>query len=170
MTIAEALRSEFDRQMAITRRVLERLPEDRLDWRPHAKSWTVRDLATHLLTLPTWVNETIQKDVLEFSSARPEEFRPKPLATVADALARFDRNVASARACFEGVPDERLHGDWSMAKDGRTIMTSPRTAVLRDWVLNHNIHHRAQLGVYLRLLDVPVPQTFGPTADEPGGF
>jgi len=158
---------EFDHIMAGTRRSLERVPEARFDWRPHPRSWTLRELATHLAQLPQWGTMTIRTSELDLMPAG--QSRPAtavPVTSHAELMERFDRHVTEARAAIAGAVDSDLRGIWSLKMAGRTIDSRPRIEVLRSHVLNHIIHHRAQLGVYLRLLDVPVPMQFGPTADE----
>jgi uncharacterized damage-inducible protein DinB len=163
MSISDSLLPEFDREAANTRKVLERVPEDRFGWKPHEKSWTMGALATHLATLPVWARMTIEKDSIDIS--HPVE---NPEAkTSAELLERFDANAASAREAIAGVDDEGLLAPWSLAAGGKTMFTLPRITVLRTFVMNHTVHHRAQLCLYLRLNDVPVPGLYGPSADEP---
>lgn len=165
MGLSNAMLPEFDYEMANTRKTLERVPEDKLDWRPHEKSMTMRGLATHLANLPSWAVHGVNLDELDIAPGgvpvRAEEVR-----SPAEAVELFDRNVAAARAAIASASDEHLRQRWSLLSNGRTVMTLPRTAVLRTFVMNHMIHHRAQLGVYLRLNDVPVPSLYGPSADE----
>jgi uncharacterized damage-inducible protein DinB len=156
---------EFDQEMANTRKTLARVPEDKLDWRPHEKSMTMGGLATHLANLPSWAAHGINLDELDVAP-NGVPFRVEQIKSRAEALENFDRNVADARAAITGASDEHLFKPWALLSNGRTIMTMPRVAVLRSFVLNHMIHHRAQLGVYLRLNDIPVPSVYGPTADE----
>jgi uncharacterized damage-inducible protein DinB len=167
MGLSEALLPEFDQEMANTRKTLARVPEDKLDWRPHEKSMTLGGLATHLANLPSWAAHGINLDELDVAP-NGVPFRVEQIKSRAEALENFDRNVAAARAAITGASDEHLFKPWSLLSNGKTIMTMPRVAVLRSFVMNHMIHHRAQLGVYLRLNDVPVPSVYGPTADEGG--
>jgi uncharacterized damage-inducible protein DinB len=159
---------EFDHEMANTRKTLERIPEDKLDWKPHEKSTTMRGLATHLSNLVSWAGLVIEKDQFD---AAPEgkPLRTKPVESVQETLETFDRNVAAARAAIQSASDEHLTKPWTLLAGGRTIFTQPRAGVLRGMIMNHTIHHRAQLSVYLRLNDVPVPALYGPSADE-GAF
>jgi len=157
---------EFDREMANTRKTLERIPEDKLDWKPHEKSTTMRGLATHLSNLVGWAVHTIEKDELDASPAGGEPLRAKPVESVQEALETFDKNVAAARAAIAGASDEHLMKPWTLMMGGKTIFTQPRMGVLRGFIMSHSIHHRAQLSVYLRLNDVPVPALYGPSADE----
>ncbi|MFL6207858.1 MAG: DinB family protein [Pyrinomonadaceae bacterium] len=165
MALSQSLLPEFDQEMANTRKTLARVPEDKLDWRPHEKSMTMGGLATHLANLPSWAAHGINLDELDVAP-NGVPFRVEQIKSRAEALENFDRNVADARAAITGASDEHLFKSWSLLSNGRTIMTMPRVAVLRSFVMNHMIHHRAQLGVYLRLNDIPVPSVYGPTADE----
>lgn len=166
MALRDALLPEFDHEMANTRKTLERVPDDRLDWKPHTKSTSMGGLATHLSNLPTWTNHTIDEDSLDLAP----EGKPLPTAPIIksqpELLELFDSNVAKARAAIASVSDEELFKPWTLMNSGNEILTLPKIAVLRGFVMNHNIHHRAQLGVYLRLNDIPVPSIYGPSADE----
>jgi uncharacterized damage-inducible protein DinB len=168
MALSEILLPEFDQEMAKTRRTLERVPEDKFDWKPHEKSMTLGRLATHLATLPSWTVETIKKDELDLAPAGAPPPRADPIASREELLSTFDRHVASGREAIAGASDEIFARPWSLLAGGQKIFTLPRAAVLRNFVLNHNVHHRAQLGVYLRLNDIPVPSIYGPSADEEG--
>ena len=166
MALKDALLPEFDQEMANTRKTLERVPEERLDWKPHPKSMAMGGLATHLSNLPTWANYTIDQDSLDLAP----EGKPLPSApevkSRAELLEIFDSNVAKARAAISSAGDEELFKPWTLLNNGKQLLTLPKVAVLRGFVLNHTIHHRAQLGVYLRLNDIPVPSIYGPSADE----
>src|SRR4051812_852084 len=157
MPIIDALLPEFEHEMANTRRVLERVPDDRLDWRPHPKSFTMGALATHLATLPSWTSETIHRTELDLAP----EGKPAPRTVEAksreELLKRFDDHLAAARAALTGVTDAALFQPWTLLSAGKQILSMPRIAVLRGFVISHTIHHRAQLGVYLRLNDISVP-------------
>ena len=169
MALSDALLPEFDQEMANTRRTLERVPEDKLDWRPHEKSTTLGGLTTHLSNLPSWASFALDRDALDIAPVGEPPLRLEQIKTVGEALEMFDKNVAAARAAIAGASDEQLQQTWTLLHGGRTVFALPRAAVLRTVVMNHIIHHRAQLGVYLRLNDVPVPSLYGPSADE-GGF
>ena len=169
MAIRDSLLPEFDMEMANTRKMLERVPVEKAGYKPHAKSGSLEWLALHVSDLPQWVVETVDKDELDFAPVGvPRPASPR-LESRDALLASFDQKVAAARAAIAGASDERLHGPWSLKAGGRVIFTMPRAAVLRSFVMNHLIHHRAQLGVYLRMNDVPVPGMYGPSADEKGG-
>ena len=162
MAIIDALLPEFDHEMTSTRKVLERIPEERFEWKPHQKSFSLGALATHVARLPTWGTETLTRSEIDLGNNVPGEAIPLK----SDLLAAFDRNVADARAALSGKTDAELMAMWSLKRNGKTLFTMPKTTVLRSFVLNHLIHHRAQLSVYLRLLDIPVPSLYGPSADE----
>jgi len=166
MGLSDSLLPEFDHEMANTRKTLERVPLEKSDWKPHAKSMAMGILATHLSNIPTWVNYTIGQDSLDLAPGG----EPLPSADLAksneELLAAFDENIAKARAAIAGAVEEDLFKPWTLMSNGSTILTMPKIAVLRSFVMNHLIHHRAQLGVYLRLNDIAVPSIYGPSADE----
>ena len=169
MPMIDALLPEFDHEMANTRKVLERVPEDRLDWRPHPKSWTLGALATHLATLPSWTVETFNRTELDIMPGGKAPAPQAPAQSRQELLDKFDGHVAAARSALSAATDAAMFQPWSLLSNGKAVMTLPRAAVLRSFILSHSIHHRAQLGVYLRLNDIPVPAIYGPSADE-GGF
>ena len=155
---------DLDHELANTRRTLERVPMDKLDWRPHAKSMTLGHLATHIAFTPFYGTHMIAHP--RFDTAAPMPPAP-PLPTTTEALlALFDANVADLKAALDGADDATLGGTWEMTHGETVLQSMPLSAALRAWVPNHLIHHRAQLGVYLRMLDVPVPGLYGPSADE----
>ena len=163
MPIVDALLPEFDHEMTTTRKVLERVPEDKFGWKPHAKSFSLGALATHVATLPTWGEETLKRLDIDIAGGQP----PAAPASKAELMATFDKNAAAMRSALTGKSDAELLAMWTLRRGGKTIFSMPKTAVLRSFVLSHLIHHRGQLSVYLRLLDVPVPSIYGPSADEP---
>ena len=165
MGFSNAMLPEFDQEMANTRKTLERVPDDKFDWKPHAKSFAMGSLASHLANLPGWTNVTIDMDEFDMAPAG-EPLRTEQLNSRAAVLETFDRNVAKARAAIENASDEHLFKSWTLLSGGHKILSLPRVACLRSFVMNHIIHHRAQLGVYLRLNDIPVPSIYGPSADE----
>jgi uncharacterized damage-inducible protein DinB len=166
MSIAEALLPEFDQEMANTRKTLERVPDDKLNWKPHPKSASFGQLGTHLATMPGWTLEAIGKESVDVAPPGEQPQAPEMLKSTKELVDRFDENVAKARAAIAGATDEHLFKDWTLLAGGRVILTMPRAAVIRSFVLNHTVHHRAQLGVYLRLNDIAVPAIYGPSADE----
>jgi uncharacterized damage-inducible protein DinB len=163
MSMAQALLAEFKQEMSTTRRCLERMPNDKLDWQPHKKSMTLGGLASHLVHLPTWTSFTLDKDGLDIAGDQPS---PEPISSTTMALDVFDKNVDAAGAVLEKATDDQFTAGWTLKSGGQTIFTMPKLAVLRSFVLNHMVHHRAQLGVYLRLNDLSVPSVYGPSADE----
>ena len=167
MAISHALLPEFDHEMANTRKTLERVPDDKLAWKPHEKSFAMGALASHLANLPGWANVTIDMDEFDMAPGG-EPLRSEQLNSKAEVLETFDQNVAKARAAIAGASDEHLFKSWTLLSNGKQILSLPRVACLRSFVMNHIIHHRAQLGVYLRLNDIPVPSIYGPSADESG--
>jgi uncharacterized damage-inducible protein DinB len=166
MPIKDALLPEFDHEMASTRKTLERVPEDKFGWKPHEKSMTMGRLAGHVAELPGWTVQTLKQDSLDIAPISGPPFQPKIATSRADLLAFFDKSVADGRAALASTSDEEMMKPWSLLAGGKTMMTMPKVAVLRTFVLSHGIHHRAQLGVYLRLNDVAVPSVYGPSADE----
>ena len=162
MAISDALVPEFDHEMTTTRKLLERVPEDKFDWKPHAKSFSLGALSAHVAALPGWGAETLNKSEVDIGSSQP----PSAPSSLAELLASFDRNVAATRAALTGKTDAEFMSVWSLKRGGHTVFTMPKTVVWRSFVLNHLVHHRGQLSVYLRLLDVPVPSIYGPSADE----
>ncbi|HXU08092.1 MAG TPA: DinB family protein [Blastocatellia bacterium] len=169
MSISQSLLPEFDQEMANTRKTLERVPTDKFDWKPHQKSFAMGALATHLATLPSWAAITIEKDSIDIAPQGEPPPKAEPCNSTEELLARFDGHIATARAAIAGASDEDLLKPWTLIAGGKTIFTLPRIAALRSFVMNHNVHHRAQLGVYLRLNDIAVPSIYGPSADE-GAF
>ena len=162
MTIAEAFLPEFDFEMATTRRVLERVPADRFAWKPHAKSRSLLELATHVTELPRW-GMRFEKDNFTVGSEKAPTH-----ATTADLLSRFDANVAAGRAALERAADDAMRSDFAVLKpNGEVFFHGPRQSLVRSALISHLVHHRGQLTVYLRLCDVPLPSVYGPTADLP---
>jgi uncharacterized damage-inducible protein DinB len=166
MPLSNALLPEFDHEMASVRKHLERVPDDKLAWKPHEKSMPMGRLAMHLAEIPGWVVPTIQQDSLDLAPPGSPEYKPRPAGSRQETLEAFDKNVRQARDLLESTSDAHLMKPWSLLFGGKTIFTLPRVATLRSFVFSHAIHHRAQLGVYLRLNDIPVPSSYGPTADE----
>jgi uncharacterized damage-inducible protein DinB len=164
MPMNQALLPEFDHEMANTRKTLERVPDDKLSWKPHQKSMSMGQLANHLANLPGWGADMMGKDSYDVATEpRPPEFKSRK-----EMLDAFDNNVKQAREAISKADDAQLGKPWSLLNGGQPIFTQPRAAILRGLIFNHLIHHRAQLGVYLRLNDVPVPSIYGPSADESG--
>ena len=165
MAITDALLPEFDHEMATTRRLLERVPAGRLAWKPHVKSMSLGQLAAHLAGVPGWVAVIINQD--SFDAGGEHAPQPEP-ASPSEILALFDKNVAAARNALASRTDAEYMAPWTFKQNGREMFTMPKVSVVRSFLLNHSIHHRGQLSVYLRLHDVPLPPIYGPTADERG--
>jgi uncharacterized damage-inducible protein DinB len=160
MTIAASHLQEFDQEMKTTRRVLERVPSDKGQWKPHAKSFSLGHLAQLVSWMPGWIAQTLKEPSLDLAGA------PKYSYEATETLLRgFDDNVKAARKAFETTTDADWSIPWSLKHGARTLFSAPRGVVVRQHI-SHLVHHRAQLGVYLRLIDVPVPSMYGPTADE----
>lgn len=167
MTYAEQILPEFDQEMASARKVLERIPDDKLDWKAHPKSNTIGWNANHLAEIPGWVEGTLRELSWDIAPIGGEPYQTPKLTTAKAIVDMFDKNVASARKAIASVNDDELAKNWSLLKGGQPIITMPRSAVVRIWVLNHLIHHRAHLCVYLRLNDIAVPGMYGPSGDAP---
>lgn len=166
-TIAEALLREFAADSPRTRAMLAAVPEDRLGWQPHPKSMSLGGLAGHLAESPEWTESMLTEDL--DMVAMQASYRPFVPASRAELLERFDAAVATFRGALEGRDDEHMRGTWRMKMGDQVLMERAREDLVRDFSVHHAIHHRGQLSVYLRLLDVAVPSTFGPTADDPTG-
>ena len=160
MRIGESMLAEWDQEMATTRRLLERVPTDKGEWKPHEKSFSLGHLAQLVSWMPGWMVSTLREPHLDLAGGARYSLQPTD-----ELLAQFDENVKRGREALAAVSDEEMAKDWSLKMGDRVLMTQPRLVVARQNV-NHLVHHRAQLGVYLRLLDVPVPSMYGPTADE----
>ena len=162
MPIVDALLPEFDHEMATTRKLLERVPEQKFEWKPHAKSMTLGGLATHVANIVWWGEITLDRPEIDLE----ETPQATPAGSRAELLTTFDRNVAATRALLAGKSDAELMAPWSLKQGRQTFFTMPKAVVWRSFVMNHLVHHRAQLGVYLRMNDVPLPAMYGPSADE----
>ncbi|MDE2652468.1 MAG: DinB family protein [Gemmatimonadota bacterium] len=165
--LSKSILPAFNQIVDGTKSVLAAVPEDQLDWRPHDKSWKLGELATHLANLPSWTMATLSVSEFDIS---PADGGPPPMAaltTSAEMVEALEENAAAARGAIENCSDADLASPWTMLVAGEARFTLPKAVVLRTFIMDHMIHHRAQLGVYLRMLDVPVPQLFGPTADFP---
>jgi uncharacterized damage-inducible protein DinB len=162
MSIRDGLLADYDHEMGTTRRLLERLPDDRLSWKPHPRSMTLGGLATHLSTIPHWAG-TILNDASFDLAAAPPNVAEK--ASRADILAGFDELRRQTRAWMDKT-DAEYQALWTLKRGGQQVFSVPRVAAFRSFVLHHMIHHRGQLSLYLRLNDVPVPAIYGPSADE----
>ena len=166
MSIAASLLPEFDQEMANTRKILELVPEDKLDWAPHEKSMKLGQLVGHLVEFPHWGLSTLQQDELVLVG----EYKPYVMTSRAELLQKFDKDVASLRKVVSETGDQDFGKTWTLTSGGNPIFAMPKIGVWRGMVMNHMVHHRAQLGVYFRLLNLPVPGMYGPSADEMAKF
>ena len=164
MTITDGMLMELTHESDITRKYLERVPEDLFGWTPHEKSMPMGALASHLADMLGWVAATLNLEELVLEP----DYKPYNAASKDEMLKTFDEKLAEAKAAMPGYPDDKLMQNWTLKMGDQEIFTMPRIQCMRAFVLNHNVHHRAQLGVYLRMNDIPVPSTYGPSADEQG--
>ena len=161
MPVMEAILAELDLESNTTRRVLERVPEDKLSWRPHPKSHSLGQLALHIANLPGGIARIVSQDTMEAPDFKQAEAKSK-----AEILEALTKSLGDAKEQLGQMDDARAFATWTLTRNGTVVMSMPRIAVVRAILLNHNYHHRGQLSVYLRLLDVPVPSIYGPSADE----
>lgn len=168
MSVIQGLLQEFDQEAATTRKCLERVPAGKGSYTPHPKSMTLGRLAGHIVEIPGWVAVTLQNDEFDVAPVDGPKHEALELDAAAALLEHFDRNVAGARAALAVAAEADLGRPWSLKSGGQIAFTLPKGAVLRNFVLNHLVHHRAQLALYLRLHDIPVPSIYGPSADESG--
>ena len=167
-SMAASILPMFDQIIEGTKQHLAAIPDDRLDWKPHHKSYSVGELGSHLANIPAWTAATVGQDLLDMTPAEGEEaYSPPPCASSEAMVDLLEKNAAEARAAIEATSDATFMTDWTLVAGGEAKFTAPKIAVLRTFILDHLIHHRAQLTVYLRMMDVPVKQTYGPTADFP---
>lgn len=162
MAFSQTLLPEFDEEMKNTRKMLECVPDGKLDYQPHAKSMTLGRLASHVAEMPEWAAVTLTTEVLEMAPGT----KPFIAASRKELLEKFDKSVAEARAKIAAASDQDWQKTWTFKYAGETIISMPRSAVMRSSVMNHLVHHRAQLGVFLRLNDLAIPGMYGPSADE----
>jgi uncharacterized damage-inducible protein DinB len=163
MTMSQTLLPEFDNEMRLTRKALERIPDDKFDWKPHEKSMTLGRLATHLAELTNFGATIIATDGVDMDK---RGYKPTAVGTRAEVLAIFDKHVAAAHEAIAGATDDHLRQSWHLIYKETKLFDAPRMVALRGMMMNHVIHHRGQLTVYLRLNDVAVPALYGPSADE----
>ena len=162
MTLSQRLAPEFEREIKTTRKLLERVPMDKFTWTPHEKSMPLGRLASHIAEMPSWVTGTVQLEFMDIDA----NYKPWIAASHDELLSNFDSYAAEAGKALSGVSDEDLGKRWALRMGGQELFAGPREEVIRTLILSHIIHHRGQLSVYLRLLDVPVPSIYGPSADE----
>jgi uncharacterized damage-inducible protein DinB len=163
MNTISKLRSEFDHEAQTTRKHLERLPDDKFDWRPHQKSYTAVQLASHIVECLGWGEPVFKQKEIDFDFAT---YKPYQASSKDELLKTFEENVKSCQQAMADANDAILEQPWQLKVNGKTWFEKPKEAVFRDFVLSHVIHHRGQYSVYLRLLEVPVPGSYGPSADE----
>jgi len=162
MAMKEAFFAEFDHEMATTRKLLERVPEDRLAWKPHERSMSLGGLAQHVANIPHWSTVILKQREFDQADAPPRLAEPHSRAEI---LQLFERTTKEARAAMD-ISDPEWMAPWTFKQSGHEVFTLPKAAALRGWVMNHGVHHRGQLSVYLRMLNVPLPAMYGPSADE----
>ncbi len=159
----DSLTTEFDHEAQTTRKHLERLTDDKLGWRPHPKSFTASQLASHIVESIGWTESLFNLDEFDIDMAT---YRPYEAASHADLLKQFDENVTKGKQALAGVDEASLDQLWQLKMNGKLFLERPRAGMFRDFVLSHVIHHRGQFSVYLRMLEIPVPGSYGPSADE----
>ncbi len=164
MSLSESFIAELQHESTTTRRLLERVPESEFDWKPHEKSMTMRQLATHVAEMTTWLPLTVHGDELDFAKM---DYKPTIVETTNELVEFFEKNLADGVESLKGATDEQMMQPWKLRNGEEIYFEQPKAQVVRGMVLNHIVHHRAQLSVYLRLKDVPVPAMYGPSADEP---
>ncbi len=162
MTLIETLIPEFEHEAKTTRKLLERVPQEKFGWKPHEKSMTLGRLASHTAETPGWLTSAVRLETLEIG----KDQKSFHASSREELLQAFDQQLKEAQEVLSQTNDEELRKVWSLRYGGQEMFSMPRHAVIRNWVLNHMIHHRGQLSVYLRLLDIPVPGIYGPSADE----
>jgi uncharacterized damage-inducible protein DinB len=162
MRLMDPLIMELDREAATTRKLLERVPDDKMDWRPHAKSTPIGKLAMHIASLPGRFGPRLLEDGFDVAGAAGTP----PPKTAAEIVTTFDEGIATAKQALASIDETKAMGTWTLSVGGKPMISLPRVAIVRTLLLNHTVHHRGQLSVYLRLLDVPVPSIYGPSADE----
>lgn len=167
MALNQFILAEFDREMESTRKTLARIPDEVFGWKPHEKSGTMGWLASHVANLPMWASVTMTTESLDLQAPlQPGQTRPKEAKSKDELLQMFSENVTKARAAIAGASDSDMMVPWELINDGKSLFKQPRIALLRGFVMNHLIHHRGQLTVYMRLKNIPLPALYGPSADE----
>jgi uncharacterized damage-inducible protein DinB len=167
MSMTAALQAELAQEAATTRALLALVPADKKDWKPHPKSMALGVLAMHVAEMPMWAPNILLEPAFDMAPPGAEPYKTPGFTTADYAVSIFDEGIRQATAALGKISDASLGETWRFLMGGQELMAMPRGAALRSWVLNHSVHHRAQLGVYLRLLDVPLPGSYGPTADNP---
>jgi uncharacterized damage-inducible protein DinB len=165
MKLSDVMVQEFMHESQTTKKLLERLPEDRISWKPHEKSMPMSRLATHITEIPQWAEVIVNQDGFDMASV---DFKPVMLESRRQILESFQKNLDKFAEILGGKDDEYLMASWKLKEGDKVLIDLPRAAAIRGFVISHVIHHRGQLSVYLRENDVPVPSIYGPSADEPG--
>lgn len=165
MSLNEVLLAELEREAKTTRKIFEKIPSEHLSFKPHEKSMAMGQLAGHVAEIPGWLHLMLNADELDFATMN---YTPPKIEQNADLIKHFEENLANGKSVLENATDEKFNGTWRMRHGEQIFFELPRAEVIRTWVFSHIVHHRAQLGVYLRLLNIPVPSIYGPTADEQG--
>ena len=165
MSMSQAILGEFNHEAVNTRKMLEAVPEERFGWQPHEKSMTLSRLAGHIAEIPGWAAQMVGKEEFDMGGGNYQPVQPE---TVAELLQEHDRSVAAFQQALDGADDATLLRSWVLKSGGEVLLQMPCIAAMRGFVLSHVVHHRGQLSVFLRLLDVPLPQVYGPTADNQG--
>lgn len=166
MAIVDFLLPEFDQEMDSTRKILERIPESKMDWKPHAKSMPMGRLADHVAQMVGWITDSMDNDVTDLTGYQP----PQQPAKTQEIVDRFDSNRVAARKALAATSDQAFQRQWKLISGDKVFFEMPRIAMYRSLIMNHIVHHRAQLGVYLRLNEIAVPGMYGPSADEANMF
>ncbi len=161
MKLADSIVAELDNEAQTTKRLLERLPDEKLSWKPHAKSFSLGQLALHIAAVPGSIAAAVTKDTMEAPDFAQAEAKSRN-----EVIETFTKSMSAAMATVKSMDDAKLNSTWSLTKNGKTILSMPRVAVVRNIMMNHIYHHRGQLSVYLRMLEVPLPSIYGPSADE----
>jgi uncharacterized damage-inducible protein DinB len=169
MALRDTFLPEFENEMKTTRKTLERVPEDKVAWKPHDTSMPMGRLAGHIAEMVGFAAQTFQGDSFDFAPPGAPRTQPTVMTSRQQLLDIFDKNAASARAAISKASDEDLQKTWTLMNGGKTFLAMPRIQILRGMILNHVIHHRGQLSVYLRMNEVPVPSIYGPSGDEGPG-
>ena len=164
MSLGNMLAAEMSQESISIRKMIERLPVEKMAWKPHEKSMTLERLAGHIVEMFSWTKSTLTQDELDFSKF---DFTPKVYTDAADLVADLDKNITESVETLKNTADETMFENWTMRNGEQIYFTMPKAAVMRGFVMSHIIHHRGQLSVYMRLLDIPVPSIYGPSADEP---
>jgi uncharacterized damage-inducible protein DinB len=163
MSLGQILMAELKHEAISTRKMLERIPADKLGWKPHEKSMTLEQLAGHIVNMFSWTSVTLKQDELDFAKS---DYKPRSYTQASELVADFDKNIEDAFETLSNISDRQMAEAWTLRNGEKIHFTMPKKATMRFFVINHIIHHRGQLSVYLRLLDVALPSVYGPTADE----